>query len=198
VGTSEGSFLALSSQNGSIAWRHRLGTSGGERFHTVVAKPLVYEKSIIASSAEGVTERFSFERCASGNTLCTGDNRNIEWRYPLGSIASPKRFNNGIAIGGHEGTVVLLDPRNGAVRWKTAAFPNGVVASLDSVLLDGVEYLVAASTTGALVIFNNSGQVLDSTAPVGEVTGEFFAGHQPSSLCLSFVAPGFRCFNVSH
>ncbi len=198
VGTSEGGLLALASQNGAVAWRHRLGTLGGERFQSIVAKPLVHEKSVIASSAEGVTERFSFEQCAPGNTLCTGENRNIEWRYPLGSIASPKRFNTGVALGGHDGTIVLLDPRSGALRWKTNAFPGGVVASLDTVLLGGAEYLVAASTQGAVAVVNPVGQVLDSSAPVGEVTGEFFAGHEPSSLCLSFVTPGFRCFNVSH
>ncbi len=197
VGTSEGILLALSAQNGAIVWRHRLDFSPGQRFPAIVAKPLVYEKSVIVSSAEGSTERVSFEKCSVASDKCNGDNRAVEWRYPLGSIAAARRFDNGVVIGGHEGTVVLLDPRNGAVRWKTPAFSVGAVASMDSVLLAGTEYLLVAFTEGSIAVLDRVGKILDVLPPVGESTGEFFAGHDPAEVCLSFVTPGFRCFSLS-
>jgi hypothetical protein len=196
VGTSEGTLVAVSAQNGSLAWRHRLETTPGQRFAGIAAKPLVLEKSIVVSSAEGITERISFERCSTGSAHCTGDNRAVEWRYNVGSIAEPRRFDNGIAIGGQNGTVALLESRSGAVRWKANVFSGGVIASMDAVFLAGNEYLVVASTEGAIAVLSNVGKVLSTTAPVGEVTGEFFAGHEASEVCLSFVTPGLRCFRL--
>ncbi len=196
VGTAEGALMAVSAKTGAVSWRHRLESVSGERFRTIVAKPLVLDKGVVVSSAEGVTELLGFGKCSKDDSNCVADDRAIEWKYLLGSVASARSFDSGIALGGSEGSVVLLDPRNGALRWRVSVFSGAAVASMAVVSASGKDFLAVAAVDGSMVLLDKFGRTADALSAVGEVVGEFFPGHEANEICLSYATPGFRCFGV--
>jgi outer membrane protein assembly factor BamB len=198
VGTAEGVLMSISAKTGAVSWRRRLEAVQGERFRSIVAKPLVLENGIVVSSAEGVTEFLGFGKCTKEGVNCSSDERIVEWKYSLGSLSSPRLFDGGVALGGHEGSVVLLDPHSGALRWRVSVFPGASVASMAVVSVAGRKLLVASSFDGAVALLDNSGRALDVMPSFGEVAGEFFAGHEGNDICLSYATPGFRCFSVTN
>jgi outer membrane protein assembly factor BamB len=162
VGTAEGALMSVSAKTGAVSWRHRLDSVSGERFRTIVAKPLVLDKGVVVSSAEGVTEFLSFGKCSKDDSNCVADDRAVEWKYRLGSVASARFFDSGVALGGSEGSVVLLDPRNGALRWRVSVFGGAAVASMSVVSVSGKDFLVVAAVDGSMVLLDKFGRVVAS------------------------------------
>ena len=207
VGTEEGQLMAINPKDGAVLWRHLMTTTGRERFRSIVAPPTASGRSVFVSNAETQTIRLSL------------DGKTVEWTYPLGSVAQTRVVEDALLIGGHDGTLVSLDARTGALRWKILLSPDAPLASIywGGNSPEGSSPSSAGSAGSAAAAFNGAqrgadsgsvlaadkkgrvfqvrlkdGRLLDSTTPQGEVVGEFFRAN--NETCLSYTINGFRCF----
>ncbi len=194
VGNSLGNLLFLNSTTGSVVWTwqvaeasdsQRIQTAlpaGPDKFYGIAAPPLIIDRNIIVSNAESMTQRISL------------DSHSLIWSYPVGSVAQAKAYKNNIFIGANNGKVVSLKQENGAVVWSTDITNTSPIISL---FITKNKLLLAATRTGQIFMLDpDTGKILTHNFPIGEVNGEFYAGHNNSEACLSFAANGFRCFRA--
>lgn len=194
VGAPDGMLVGLNVENGQPLWQHRLSPSPTEHFPAVVAPPLVVERSLVVSSAEGETQKIQLESCAS-KTGCR-----VQWKLPVGSVTRPIAIANAVIVGGFNGSLVSAERESGAILWevKSVFRADPIVAMASLTGANGSPLLVAASANGDMVLVDpHSGAILDRTAAVGTPIGEFFLGHASDEVCLSYAVPGFRCFRAS-
>ena len=194
VGNSLGSVLALNPTTGSVLWswqvsqadsNQRLKTglaAGPDKFTGIVAAPLIYNNNIIVSNAESMTQAVSLE------------SHELLWSYPLGSVAQAKAYKDNIILPASNGDIVSLNNDNGDVKWKTSISQSSPVVGL---FLTKSNVLLATTRRGQVFLLNpENGKILSKNFPIGETTGEFFAGYGKSDACLNFVFSGFRCFRA--
>jgi outer membrane protein assembly factor BamB len=195
AGNSLGTLIALNPTNGAELWswqvpsatsEQRLQTklpAGPDRFTGIVAPPLVLNHSLVVSNAESMTQSISL------------DNHSLLWSYPSGSVAKPRQFQSNILIGTIDGHIVSLDKETGKENWNTKVTQGTPVMSL---FLTKNKLLLATNHNGQISLLNpETGKMMSSSDPKGDIVGEFEPGYGKADACLSFLSNRFRCFRVA-
>ncbi|APJ02749.1 PQQ-binding-like beta-propeller repeat protein [Silvanigrella aquatica] len=193
AGTELGTLLILNPTNGSIMWTWQVPSAtaaqreqtqlaaGPDRFSSLAAKPLLYERNIIVSNAESITQNISL------------DAKSSLWSYPIGSVAQPKIYKENVLLGSATGKIVSLNLESGNAQWSLNLTDDS--SPIMSLFLTKSGVLLAASSRGQIYMVNpETGKLLAKNLPIGETNGEFFAGYGNSDACISFSQNGFRCF----
>lgn len=186
LGTDEGRLVSLDPNDGKELWVHRVPTRPEERFRGIVAAPLVHEKSVFVSSAEGTTQKLSLE----GHT--------VEWSYPLGSIATPIIADENVVIGGADGTIAAIEARTGILKWRSSVSSEAPLTYLLTVPERKV--LLAFNQLGkAYLLDMKNGKLLWFSSHMGNIVGEPFLMSKASKrdVCVTFASPSLRCFHVN-
>ena len=194
VGNSLGNLLILNPLNGALLWSWQVPSAnesqrtklelpaGPDKFYGVIALPLLFNRDIIVSNAESMTQRISLDTHAP------------IWSFPSGSVAQPKIYKNNILLGTSLGKIVSLNEESGSVNWKVDITDSSPIISL---YLNKNELLFAVTRSGEIYVLNpDTGKILAHNYPTGEVNGEFYSIPGQSEACLSFAANGFRCFRA--
>lgn len=183
AGSNDGYLVALNPTDGNVMWRVLFPSKAEDRFQAITAAPLLLGRSVVASNASNVTQRVSL------------DSQRIEWSYPIGSGASPAQTESAVIVGGSDGSVVSLNKSSGALIWKKELSAESPIVSVYT--LAAGKIVIAASQNGTIFILDTvKGTILQRLNRMGDVSGEFFAGASQEEVCLSFSAPGMRCFEL--
>ncbi len=183
IGTDEGAILALNPKDGALLWRYSFPIDSNDKYHAITAAPLVTGRSIIASNAESQTQRVSL------------DGRNLEWSYPLGSVAQARSDESNVYLGGSNGALAALDLRTGALKWKTLLNPSSPLTTI-FVVKDKKMLLVSTKKGEIFLVNSENGHIETSTPTLGDSLGEFFPVVGEADTCLTFVPNALRCFKV--
>lgn len=183
VGSNDGSLQGFGFVDGKALWRVSLPTKSENRFATVAAAPVVDGRAVIVSNADNVTQRLSLET------------QKAEWTYNFASVASPKIVEldeKVVLLGGVDGSVAALNARTGEQKWRAKVSADSSIASLSPAA--NKKTLLAATHDGTMILLKLSdGTVLHRSHKHGGVVGEF-VDTPTVGACLTFAAPGFRCF----
>lgn len=183
VGTDEGDIIALNPKDGTLLWRYALPIDSNDKYHSIAAAPLVAGRSIIVSNAESQTQRVSL------------DGRNLEWSYPLGSVAQARNDEFNVYLGGSNGALAALDLRTGTLKWKTLLNPSSPLTTI--FVVKDKKMLLVSTKKGQIFLVNaENGHIESSTPTLGDSLGEFFPVVGEADTCLTFVPNALRCFKV--
>lgn len=195
VGNSLGTVLILNPNDGSVLWTIQIPQAdsnqrsqtrlpaGPDKFSSIVAAPLIFARNMIVSNAESMTENISL------------DSKSVLWSYPTGSVAQAQLYQGqSVILGSANGHVISLDANTGSVNWDKELTNLSPITSL---FITKSSTILAATNRGKIFMLDpKDGRVLSHNYSIGEVNGEFFAGYQGESACLSFAMEGFRCFKA--
>jgi hypothetical protein len=195
VGNSLGTVLILNPNDGSVLWTIQIPQAdsnqrsqtklpaGPDKFSSIVAAPLVFGRNMVVSNAESMTQNISL------------DSKSVLWSYPMGSVAQAQLYQDqSVILGSENGHVISLDANTGSVNWDSELTNLSPITSL---FITKSNAILAATNRGKIFMLDpKDGHVLSHNYSIGEVNGEFFAGYQGESACLSFAMEGFRCFKA--
>lgn len=198
LGADDGVILGLKSDSGQPVWQHRLTSLGTARFNTVVAPALIFDRSMVASTADTVTERVRLDGCFSSKG-CP-----VLWSVPTGSTVTALALAGQVVIGGRNGTLWIVNADTGAVAHRIPIFPDTTIAALSAIRApesaaeanqNTQSFILAVSALGEIIVIDpTTGEASLPTPALGSVRGDFFPGRNSGEQCLSFAMPGFRCF----
>ena len=155
--------------------------TGPDRFPSLAAKPLLYERNLIVSNAESMTQNISL------------DSKFATWSYPIGSVAQPKIYKDNVILGSSAGSIFSLRLETGEVQWSTKLLEDN--SPIMSIFITKSNMLLAINSRGQTFMLDpNTGVKQAENLPTGETNGEFFAGYDKADACINFSQNGFRCF----
>ena len=182
VGTPDGSLLALDIKTGSELWRLPIGKVT-DRFPAPVAPALVLASGgVVVSSAGGQTLKY------------VPDQKVVAWTYPVGSLATPVVLGKSLILGSTRGEILALDEGNGSQKWLRQLQKDLPIAGMT---LLSEKHLLVVNTEGAVTLLDvQTGALLDSLSPRGQVVGAFVSLPQGRGACASFANGSVRCWNI--